>query len=340
MLCVAGADGRFKRINPAFMETLGYSERELLSRPFIDFVHPEDVAATLDEVKRLNAGELTIDFENRYRCADGSWKWMSWRARADQQGDLYAVARDETERHRIELIKRELISTVSHELRTPLTSLSASLDLIGNGVVGDLAPPMEKLVTIARQNARRLLHLVNDLLDLDRISAGKLKYQWQVVELSTLLGTALEANASYAQCYQVKFEVLERCAPILLKVDPQRLLQVLSNLLSNAAKFSPQGGVVQIRTALHAGTARIEVIDQGPGIPEEFRPRVFERFAQADSSDERMRGGSGLGLAISREITEGMAGQIGFQSSDKGATFYLEFPAQCPDEPPSLVRND
>lgn len=339
LLCIAGPDGRFKRINPAFVETLGFSEAELLSRPFIEFVHPDDVDATLQEVERLNAGQLTIDFENRYRCADGSWKWMSWRARADAQGDLYAVARDETERHRIRQMKREFVSTVNHELRTPLTSLSGSLELIANGVAGEMPEPMIKLVNIARQNATRLLTLINDLLDLDRMAAGKLQFRWRVVELAELLEQALEANASYAERYQVHFELSHAGVPIQLKVDPDRLLQVLSNLLSNAAKFSPCGGVVALRGRLIGGMARIEVSDRGPGIPLDFQPRLFEKFAQADSSDDRIRGGSGLGLAISKQISERMAGRIGFSSVvGQGSTFFVEFPALSSAEPSNLVR--
>jgi len=240
---------------------------------------------------------------------------------------LQATVRDITERKRMEKVKSEFVSTVSHELRTPLTSISGALGLIAGGVLGDLPEQAKPMLEIAHKNSLRLAHLINDLLDMEKLVAGKMRFELQNQPLMPLVENALLSVGAYGEQYHVRFELINRADDLQVKVDGARLQQVLSNLFSNAAKFSPPGGRVEVAVRRIHDKVRVEVIDQGPGVPEEFRSRMFQKFSQADSSDTRQKGGTGLGLAISKEIIERMQGEIGFDSTEgQGACFYFELP--------------
>lgn len=237
-----------------------------------------------------------------------------------------AVLHDITERKRIEQLQREFISTVSHELRTPLTSISGALALICSNVMGEVPEQMRELLQIAQQNSLRLSALIDDLLDMDKLYAGKMRFELREQPLRPQLETALQSNRSYAERHGVQLQLGE-CPQVQVRVDAMRLQQVLSNLLSNAAKFSPPGEHVELSARLRDGQVRVSVRDRGPGISTDFRERVFQKFAQADSSDSRQQGGTGLGLAISKELMERMGGRIGFESElGHGACFWFELP--------------
>lgn len=243
---------------------------------------------------------------------------------------LYGTFQDITERKRVERIKSEFISTVSHELRTPLTSISAALAMMKGGTLGEFSAPVTKLLDIAYKNSVRLTHLINDLLDMDKLVAGKMHFDIQVHEVLPLVELALVNNQAYADQYHVNLTLQtgqhtnELGAHI--QVDALRFQQVLANLLSNAIKFSPAGAVVTVAISEHQSRVRIAVIDQGPGISEQFHAHIFQKFSQVDSSDSRQKGGTGLGLAITLELVERMGGNIDFESSEgQGATFYVEF---------------
>lgn len=244
---------------------------------------------------------------------------------------VYGTFQDITERKRVERIKSEFISTVSHELRTPLTSISAALAMMKGGKLGDFSAPVTKLLDIAHKNSVRLTHLINDLLDMDKLVAGKMHFDIQVHEVVPLVELALANNQSYADQYHVSLELQTAKSPTSetpprVRVDALRFQQVLANLLSNAIKFSPVGATVTVVISEHPTQVRIAVMDQGPGIPEKFHAHIFQKFSQADSSDSRQKGGTGLGLAITLELMERMNGSIHFESSEgRGAIFYLEF---------------
>jgi len=240
------------------------------------------------------------------------------------------LARDISEIKRIDRMKSEFISTVSHELRTPLTAISGALGIIVNGAVGAIPDTATKMLNIAHKNSLRLIHLVNDLLDMEKLTAGKMHFELKSQSIVPIVAQSIEANAAYAAQYKVKFKLVNTLSgDVRVNVDAQRLQQVLANFLSNAAKFSPPEESIELRIENIFNTVRVSVIDQGPGIPEEFRNRIFQKFSQADSSDTRQKGGTGLGLAICKEIIERMGGKIGFVSDGiKGSQFYFDIPME------------
>lgn len=240
---------------------------------------------------------------------------------------VWTLLQDISERKRIETMKNQFVSMVSHELRTPLTAISGALGLVTAGALGPVGDAMAQMLNIAHDNSKKLTQLINDLLDIDKLVAGKMTFDMQTHRLHELLETSIRHNQPYADHYQILLQ-LHAGDDALVTLDNLRFQQVLSNLLSNAVKFSPTGGRVLIKTRLLGDQVRISVIDQGPGIPLAFRERIFEKFSQADSADARSKGGTGLGLAIVRELTQRMGGHITFDTEEGiGTQFHLDFPA-------------
>ncbi|MFZ5479456.1 MAG: ATP-binding protein [Myxococcota bacterium] len=241
--------------------------------------------------------------------------------------EAMCFVRDVTERRRLDRMKNEFVSTVSHELRTPLTSIRGSLGLLEGGAVGDMDEEARSLVRMARQNADRLVRLVNDILDLEKMEAGRLHLSLGEVDAAGVLGAAVAALGGVAQNAGVSVVVEPADGTFL--ADRDRVVQVLVNLLSNALKYTPPGRTVRLRGGpAGGGHIRFEVRDEGPGFPSERVGELFERFRQLDASDRRAKGGTGLGLAISRAIVEQHGGRIGAESEEgRGATFWFELPA-------------
>ncbi len=240
---------------------------------------------------------------------------------------------DITERRKVERLKNEFVSMVSHELRTPLTSIRGSLSLIMGGVIGELPPQVKALVEIAHKNSERLVLLINDILDIEKIESGKMDFHVQPLDLKALIQQALEINRAYGEQFQVNFDLQTTFEDsVKVNVDRDRLIQVMTNLLSNAAKYSPPGETITVQLSQPSETTvQVAVCDRGPGIPVAFRDQIFQRFAQADSSDTRQKGGTGLGLSISKVIIEKLGGTIGFQTQTPGGTtFYFTLPQWQP----------
>jgi len=237
------------------------------------------------------------------------------------------VIEDITVRKEVERLKSEFTAVVSHELRTPLTSIRGSLGLILGALSSSLQPKVKDLLEIAQSNCERLVLLVNDILDIEKFSAGQMRFEFQTVPLASLVQQAVDANEGYARRFHVRFEVKPVDPGLRVSVDPDRFIQVMSNLLSNAAKYSPPGGAVRVQTETRGEHVRVSVRDDGPGIPESFRDRIFEKFSQADASSTREKGGTGLGLHIAKRFVEHMHGRIGFDSeAGLGSTFWIELP--------------
>ena len=324
--------GLLDAINPAAARLFGYEKEDLIGQHVrCLFANQDEQWNVLSEIRAMLPGNLpAAPRELEARCQDGHVITVdvSVSVVRRQSKPLYiALLRDITERKRLENIKSEFISTVSHELRTPLTSISGALSLILGGATGDLPPSLAPLLNIAAQNSQRLTSLINDLLDMEKLSAGQLALHIQTLALEPLLQQGIDSNQTFGARRAVRLVLQGDVPAVSVEVDNLRFMQVLSNLLSNAVKYSPSGETVSVRASMAGERVRVEVCDQGSGIPPEFRPRIFQKFAQADSSDTRERGGTGLGLAITRELVERMGGQIGFESEPgQGTCFYIELP--------------
>jgi signal transduction histidine kinase len=231
------------------------------------------------------------------------------------------------ERERVERLKAEFVSTVSHELRTPLTSIAGALELVHAGVTGTLPPQAKEMVRIAHQNSQRLIRLVNDILDIEKIESGRMSFDLAPLALAPLVERAVSETRAFGQSLGVRLGFETDAADAMALVDIDRFIQVMTNLLSNAAKFSPSGQAVSVTLARRDGGLRVSVADRGPGIPEDFRGRIFEKFAQADGADNKQCAGTGLGLAIVKKIVGLLDGEVSFDSSaGKGTVFHVDLP--------------
>ena len=331
-MAIIDGRGRLQRVNATVLRALGHTEQEMLGRPLIEFVHPDDLEATAARLGELQREAREVQLQHRMRCSNGDSIDLFWTlARDPDSGRIYAAAVDITERQRVERMKGEFIATVSHELRTPLTSINGALGLLASGALGALPEKALALIKVALGNGQRLALLINDLLDMERLGADRVRFELDWHDVDELLTSALLANEPIAAEHGVSLVVGETADGAQIRVDINRFLQVMGNLLSNAIKFSPADGMVEILAVADGSRVQVSVRDEGPGVPGAFRPRIFQKFSQADSSDGRQRGGTGLGLAISRELVERMGGRIGFHSVEgEGSTFWVSFSARRP----------
>jgi PAS domain S-box-containing protein len=327
--CIAGADGYFKIVNPAFTQTLGWSAEELLARPFFDFIHPEDVAATVEVLQRAGAGPL-LEFENRYRHKDGSWRVLSWRSSPSAAGEIYATARDVTEAHRVRealvaakdaadaasRAKSTFVATMSHEIRTPLNGVLGMLELLG---MGRLDQEQRAMVDVVRKSGESLKRIIDDILEFSRIEAGRLAIHPEPASIAGVVAAVRDVHSGVASSKGLVLEhrVDDRISPAL-KVDALRLQQILNNFVSNALKFTAAGRVtISAELAGRDGDlehVRFTVADTGVGIPAHLQRGLFQPFAQAEGDTNRRFGGTGLGLAISRRLADLLGGRIGLHS--------------------------
>lgn len=332
----AHSSGKLTFLNKEWSRLSGEDIEQSLGHPLIDFIYPEDTAHVLNAFDKALERNETFTVEARLQTAQPITRHVTIRLRrgfSDTDGiSVSGTMLDITEQRNAERIKREFTATVSHELRTPLTSIDGAISLLKVGAAGQLPETAHKLISIADRNTKRLRILIDDLLDMEKLLAGKLSFSLRNSELASLLQQALNEHKTFADSHgvQVRLKVCDQTLRVY--TDPDRFQQVMSNLLSNAVKFSPEGGEVVVTAHRVDQAVRVTVCDQGPGIDPAFRSHIFEKFAQADSTDTRQRGGTGLGLAITRELVEQMQGRIGFDSTlGKGAAFWFELPVQAPE---------
>jgi PAS domain S-box-containing protein len=357
-LCIASVDGHFVKVNPAWQEVLGYSEAEVLATPFLELIHPDDREATMKEVAHQIAGEATMRFENRYRCKDGNYKWLEWRATpAVNKTLLFASARDVTERKRaievlednrsqleglVEARTRELaaakeaaeaaslakstfLANMSHEIRTPMNAIIGLTHLLRRA-----EPTAEQTDRLGKIDsaAAHLLAVINDILDISKIEAGKLEIEQTNFSLSAVLDHVRSLIFDQSRAKGLAIEIDPDGVPLWLRGDPTRLRQALLNYTSNAIKFTERGSIALRATLLVENDegilVRFEVADTGIGIPPEQQTSIFNAFEQADASTTRRYGGTGLGLAITSRLAQLMGGQAGVESEPgKGSTFWF-----------------
>jgi len=340
---------RIMIFNKAAEAALGYSTAEVTGRRAIPiFMDAGELQARAQELSK-ELGETIVagpDIFTRIPLRDGYEKreWTFVRKNGSRfpvnviitplRDDLGAISgflgviEDITLAREMERMKSEFTAVVSHELRTPLTSIRGSLGLILGALAASLQPKVRDLLEIAQSNCERLMLMINDILDIEKFSAGQMRFDVSVLPLGGVVLQAVEANEGYARKYNLRVDLAACPQEWAVAVDPDRFIQVMANLLSNAAKYSPPGGMVRVWCEARGAMFRINVRDDGPGIPEDFRARMFEKFSQADSSATREKGGTGLGLHIARRFVEHMHGRIGFDSEvGHGSTFWIDLPA-------------
>ena len=318
----------------------GWRRTEVVGRPVVEVLVPERFRAASEKALRTMASaaamsQAGVTLERIVVDRDGREIEVELRGGVVNSGKLQllcAFVQDISQRKEIDRLKTEFVSTVSHELRTPLTAVYGSLRLLAGGVAGQLPAQGRQLLEMSTRSCERLIRLINDVLDVERIASGRLSLRQEPLDLRPLVARAIHDTGPYARELGVGVRLDEAGAPVLPVVaDGDRIIQVVVNLLSNAAKYSPRGDEVLVTLGAQGGRARVSVVDHGPGIPPEFRPRVFERFAQADASDRREKGGTGLGLNICRSIVTAHGGSIGFDSEPGVRTeFWFELPLQGP----------
>jgi len=328
------ASGSIETMNQAAETLFGHHPGGLIRRN-IRLLMAEPFASAHESALARHMSDGTGDFLGTTRemeglRADGSSFPMEIAFTDAALGErhlLVASVRDITERRAIERLKNEFVSTVSHELRTPLTSISGALALMARGTAGTISDKAMGLITIARSNCDRLVRLINDILDLERIEAGNLVFEFEPVDIAQLMQRAVSDTAEYAEKYRVGLEIAPAAPGAVVWGDQHRLLQVLDNLLSNAVKFSAAGSTVTLALTRGDGMVHVAVSDRGRGIPDAFKPLIFQKFAQADASDSRQKGGTGLGLSIVKSIVERHGGRIGFTSTvGEGSAFWFDLP--------------
>ncbi|MDX2098293.1 MAG: PAS domain S-box protein [Leptolyngbyaceae cyanobacterium bins.59] len=355
LLCIANLEGRFVRLNHQWEKVLGYPLSDLEGSEFMDFVHPDDVEMTLQAMQALEQGEDVVGFTNRYRCRDGSYRWIEWRSAPS--GDLvYAAARDITERKqtqnrltesnyqlavtnqelaRATRLKDEFLANMSHELRTPLNAILGITEGLQDAVFGIVNEKQLKALRTVESSAAHLLVLINDILDVAKIGSGQINLECSQVFLEQLCSSSMAFIKQ--QAFKKQIHLQTTISPHLptLFADERRIRQALLNLLTNAVKFTPEGGTVSLTVSLFPPGAntdqqpylRIAVTDTGIGIAPENTGKLFQPFVQIDSALNRQYTGTGLGLALVKQIVELHGGQVGLTSEfGIGSCFTIDLP--------------
>jgi PAS domain S-box-containing protein len=330
--------GTIVMINSEIERLFGYERHELINKP-VDILVP-------DHLRQQHAGHRNAFVHNPETRRMGVNRDLFGRRKDGTEFPVevglnpipirdgllvLSVIVDISERKRVERLKAEFVSTVSHELRTPLTSIAGSLGLLTGGAAGELAGPTMRLLTIAHKNSERLVRLINDILDVEKIESGKLVFNLKRLNAYSLMEQAIEAARGFADSYGVRVRLETSADSALVRADPDRLVQIFTNLLSNAIKFSPRDDEVVVALEMRADMIRIAVSDHGGGIAEEFKSRIFEKFAQADATDARQKGGTGLGLSIVKQLVTLLGGVVGFETPPSGGTtFHVDLPRWDP----------
>ncbi len=352
----AGFDGYFKEINPAWEASLGHTRETLMSKPFLEFVHPDDIDSTIAAATQLAQGVSAIEFINRYRTADGSYKWISWNSVGSVENQtIYFVAHDISSQREVEMqreemlrlaeergefarqtaerlrevdrLKSQFLANMSHELRTPMNSIIGYSEILLDGDDGDLSAEAVEDIDIIHQSGLHLLNLINEILDLAKIEAGEIQLMPESIHLERMVSDVVQAAQVLLKGRPMNLTLMVETPDLQVMADPLRLRQIVTNLVSNALKFTEEGSVTVEIGQHDRYMAHIRVIDSGVGISPEHLDAIFERFRQVDGSSTRHAGGTGLGLAITKNLIELLGGEITVESEvGKGSTFSFTVP--------------
>jgi PAS domain S-box-containing protein len=350
LLCISDLRGHMRRLNPSWEKTLGYSADELCSRPWVDFVHPEDRHLAREAHDRLSSGFEVRNLELRFLSKDGSCKWLvGCVSPALDQGVVFAAVTDVTERKQLEeqlraqnlileersrrveeasRMKSEFVANMSHELRSPLNGIIGFSELLYDGKLGVLEPRSREYVGRIHTSASHLLQLINGVLDLSKVEAGRLEFCPERLSVSRIVQEVTGTLGALAASKQTQIETEIEAGVDEVTIDPGRLRQVLYNYLSNALKFTGEKGRIAVRAKSENATEfRLEVSDTGPGISEKDISQLFIKFHQLDATTAKRFQGTGLGLALTKRIVEAQGGRVGVTSRlGEGSTFFAILP--------------
>jgi len=325
-------EGRYALINKQFENVYGVESREVIGKT-ASHLFPEEIAeiyAAYDK-EVLNSGNL-VQEEVETVFGDGSTgvilatKFPIFGSDGEVIG-IGGINLDFTERKEMERMKQEFISIASHELRTPLTSLMGALGLINSNLVGEISQEVEPILEIAYRNSERLSRLIDDILSMEKLDAAKMDFSMRRLAIPALIDRAISEHAGYGIERDISFVIDSHLPDVAFLADEDRLMQVFSNLMSNAVKFSPNGTVVRVSACERGQDVRISISDEGAGIPEDFHDKVYEKFSRANNTDTGHLGGTGLGLSIAKAVIEQHGGELGFETkADVGTTFFFDLP--------------
>ncbi|WP_370401961.1 CHASE domain-containing protein [Sulfitobacter sp. JB4-11] len=335
-MALMNEEWHFTDVNGAFSTLCGWAEKDLTAGAarLSDMMPPEDLAALEHKVADMVRAKAQNSYQGEHRILhrDGFERWglfnISWAYDKNEGRNMFiAQINDITDQKKLDQIKNEFVSTVSHELRTPLTSIKGALGLIHASEASGLTPASQRLIDIARTNTDRLTTIVNDILDLEKISSGDVQFDFETVDMVQIIQDTVQEMLPFAETHANTLKIDAPEAPVMVQADQGRTRQVLANLISNACKYSFENTEILVKTERLDNLAIVYVQNTGIGVPESFKSRIFQAFSQADGSDTRAKGGTGLGLNITRQIVNRHNGQIGFKSVANGVTvFWFTYP--------------
>lgn len=370
IIYILSADGTFTYVSSNWTEMLGHDVSDVINHSFIPFVHPEDVPNCLAFIQRLiNTGQKQSGVEYRVRHKNGTWRWHTSNAspQRDRQGQISSclgIAHDITDRKQAEellqqsnaeleratRLKDEFLANMSHELRTPLNAILGMSEGLQDNVFGVLQAPQRRAIALVEKSGKHLLELINDILDLSKIEAGKLDLHLETVSIQSLCAASLTFVQQAAMDKRLSLSTIipDHLGALLIRVDNRRMRQVLINLLSNAVKFTPEGGQVTLEVRMEkpislvseslSSAIQFAVSDTGIGIAPEHLDRLFRAFVQIDSSLSRQYAGTGLGLALVKQIVDLHEGWVDVESElGRGSCFKVYLPyTQVPPQEASV----
>jgi PAS domain S-box-containing protein len=328
VICSIDEHGKFMEVSPSSQIQWGMKPTELVGTDYLGIIDDADRDLTSVQMNAAREKSGAVSYENKVKSRrstlDMFWS-CSW---SNQERAFFCTVRDISERKRLDLVKQQFVAMIGHDLRSPLASLRVYFDSLNSGVYGELTEKLSRFTPVALRNTERLIAMVNDLLDIEKLESGTFKLEYGDTSIDTVMHDSIEALKGLAQKGELKIQYVD-CGE-KIPADSERLTQVFINLLSNAIKYSPAGGTIEIGTKKLDDEFEISVQDEGRGVPEEYRTIIFDRFKQVEQSDNKRGKGTGLGLAICKAIVEQHKGSIGVEAAPggTGSRFWVRLPLE------------